>query len=202
MLRTALKRRRPAGFTLVELMVTLAVAALMLAMAVPAASQWVANARLRAVAETAQNAVRLAQAEAVRRSRSAGYLLTADVPSTSAVPQADGGRWAVLLMVRDGEASVDDPFLRGGTEAASQGVTVTGPALLCFNALGQRSTLTAAENGLGADCESPSGSDPVTYTFTASGASRSLAVQVGLGGEVRLCDPSQSLASGQVEGCR
>lgn len=191
------------GFSLIELMVTLSVAALVLTSAAPAVSSWIADARVRGVADTLQNAVRLAQAEAIARSRPSVLALTADAPSLDATASADGQRWMVRLLDResDDEADASGLFVRGGTDAASQGVTVEGPALLCFNGFGQLITLTADATGLGAACTAPSDATPRTYTLHHDGGSRNLQIQVALGGQVRLCDANKTFSDDTPEGC-
>jgi type IV fimbrial biogenesis protein FimT len=195
MLRLA---RTARGFSLIELMITIAVAALLLMAAVPAMQSWIADARVRTAAETFQNAARLAQGEAVRRSRTAVLMLTNGAPSEDAKPAAGGKRWVVRLLERttadDGEESL---FLRGGAEAASGEVTVAGDALTCFNAFGQLTTLSADATGLGAACTAKASAE---FGFSRSGG-RSMKVLIGLGGKVRLCDAQKVLSDDHPDGC-
>jgi type IV fimbrial biogenesis protein FimT len=191
------------GFTLIELLVVLALLSFLTALAVPAVSGWVANARVRAVAEATQNALRLAQAEAIRRSRSTGFALTSGTPGAGATPTSNGQRWWVQSLIRSSDASTEGLFLRSGTEAASMNVTVTGPALVCFNSFGQQITMKGAANGMNMTCTAPSKSSTLTtYIFSSAQTPKRLAVQLGLGGEVRLCDPDKTLSSTLTDGCR
>jgi type IV fimbrial biogenesis protein FimT len=192
-------RPKAGGFSLIEMMVTLTVAGILTAVAVPAASDWIANSRIRSVAETFQNGMRLAQAEAIRRSRPAVFALTAADPAVDATPSANGGRWFVRLLRRSGETTDDTLYLRGGTEGTASSVTVTGPALLCFNAFGQQISLTATATGLGVACTA-AGATPTEFSFARTGTTRPLKVQVDLGGQVRLCDPKKSNSA--PDGCK
>ncbi|MDO4878152.1 MAG: GspH/FimT family pseudopilin [Neisseria sp.] len=54
------------GFTLIELMVVIAIAAIMMAIAIPNFSEWIARRRVAAAAEQVANLMRVARAEAVR----------------------------------------------------------------------------------------------------------------------------------------
>lgn len=196
----ALIRRR--GFSLIELMVTLSVAALLMVAAVPAMQSWIANSKVRTAAEAFQNAARLSQAEAIRRSRTAVVALTNDAPGLDAKPTDDGQRWFVRVLERstqdDGEDSL---YLRGGTEPEANGVTVVGDALTCFNALGQQTTIASGDTGLEVGCTKPADSSAdKAYVFSRDGA-RTLKVLIGLGGKVRLCDAEKTFSDSQPDGC-
>lgn len=74
MLRRRL-RPRVRGFTLVELLVTIALTGVVLALAVPAFAQLSANYRVRAGGESLLGALQLARAEAVRRNTPVSFTL-------------------------------------------------------------------------------------------------------------------------------
>lgn len=194
-------RQASPGFSLIELMVTIAVLGVLLVAAVPALQGWVADARVRTAAEAFQNAVRVAQGEAIRRSRTAVLMLTDDEPALEAVPAEGGQRWVVRLL----ERSVDDGngtslFVRGGAEPAAGGVTVQGDALTCFNAFGQLTTLKAAATGLEAGCTAPADATASEFVFSHEGG-RTLKVLVARGGQVRLCDAQKTLSEDDLDGC-
>ncbi|MEY4752752.1 MAG: hypothetical protein RJA44_427 [Pseudomonadota bacterium] len=190
-----------AGLTLIELLVTLTMLALMLIFAVPALSDWLASTHVRGVAEQLEGSLRLAQAEAIRRNRQAVLVLTAQTPSLSAAPSDSAPYWLVRsLPLLGGEVATDLDFIQDGPAARSVGVNISGPALLCFNSLGRQVSNNAT--GLGSDCHASSQSDvPLTYLLSAPAASRRWQVQVYLGGRIRLCDPSQTLSDSSPEGC-
>ena len=64
------------GFTLIELMVTVAVAAVGLTLVAPSFAQLVSNYRLRSGAESVLNGLNLARGEAVRRNAPVTFALT------------------------------------------------------------------------------------------------------------------------------
>ena len=57
---------RQKGFTLIELMVTIAIMAIMAAIAIPNFAEWVAKRRVASVAEKVASQIRFARAEAAR----------------------------------------------------------------------------------------------------------------------------------------
>lgn len=193
--------RNPRGFTLVELLVTLALMAILLAMATPMLTTWTANAQVRAVAEQLGNDLRLTQSEALRRNRQTVFALTNATPALNATATDDGSRWfAQALPLMAGETLSDQHFILASANARQNKVSLTGPAVTCFNAIG-RPTSNAA-TGLGQSCTAPtSATSPVQYVVSATRGNRPLRVSVFMGGQVRLCDPARSLASGAADGC-
>ena len=68
-------RRSEHGFSLVELMVTVAVLSLLMTLAVPSFAEWIQNSRIRTAAESIQNGLQVARAEAVRRNARVEFAL-------------------------------------------------------------------------------------------------------------------------------
>jgi type IV fimbrial biogenesis protein FimT len=198
-----LKHQR--GFTLIELMVTLSVAALLLLAVVPSFSYWIANAKVRSVAEEIQNGLRQAQAEAIRRNRQTVFALTNAKPALAASPVANGKNWYVQALVLTGsaESSGDTDFVQGSNYGTQAGVAITGPALVCFGSLGAQLTLTSTATGLGTSCSSASTSYTLVSSSAVSGNNsyRTLKVLLTPGGQVRMCDPTRTLSSSVPDGC-
>ncbi len=172
------------GFSLVEVMVTIALLALLLSLAAPAFGTWTRNAQVRTVSDSLQNGLRFAQAEAVRRNRQIAFFRTNSQDcTTAAASSADGPHWAIRTVpLFAGEAA--EAVQCGVLSDVAGGVTVTGPQVLCFNSAGR---LAANPNGVvnGQPCEAPALLR--TYVVTAPGAERTLNVTVALGGQVRMC---------------
>jgi len=193
--------RRAAGFSLIELMITVTLIAILLVMVVPSFGTWNADARARSVAESLTNAIRQTQSAAVGNGRTSLFALTADTsPTVTSTPSASGPNWVAELNVLGGS---DETQAKLGTilkssEASASKVTVTGPALMCFNALGRQTALAAGSTNFAVACAS---ADPQTFTVSRASASRSYKVLVYAGGRVRMCDAAKTLSSTNPDGC-
>lgn len=189
------------GFTLVELLVTLTLVGILLAMATPLLATWSANAQVRAVAEQLGNDLRLTQSEALRRSRQTVFALTNATPALNATAADNGSRWfAQALPMLAGETLGDQHFILASSNARQAKVSVTGPAVTCFNAIGRPTSNSAT--GLGQPCTAPtSATSPTQYVVQSVSSNRPIRVSVFLGGQVRLCDPSRALSAGAADGC-
>ncbi len=198
-------KHRARGFTLIELMVTLTIAAFLLLMAVPSFSSWMANAKVRSVAEEVQNGLRLAQTEAIRRNRQTVFALTSATPAQNATPARNGRNWYVQVLMLTGSAETNSDtdkglFVQGSNYATSATVTVTGPALLCFGSLGS-ATMTSAATALASCSTTTPNAAAVTYTIASTTADRPMGIVVTPGGQVRMCDTLKTLSSSNPDGC-
>jgi type IV fimbrial biogenesis protein FimT len=86
--------KTPRGFSLVELIVGMAILGVLLAIAMPAFSNWLRNARVRTAAESVQNGLQLARAEAVRRNTTIRFQLV-DTADDSCALSTAGPNWVV-----------------------------------------------------------------------------------------------------------
>lgn len=198
---------RTLGFTLIEMVVAMAIFAILIALAVPTMREWIRNAQVRSVADALQNGVRLAQAESLRRSRQVVFALTnSTTPQTGTFSAASNGTyWAIMVVPLMTDGSDNTPFVQAGV-LTSTSVQVSGPAAICFNSVGRLVTnaSTGVTNG---SCVVPTNGTPVksTYSISQTGTALSgdhpLNVQVALGGQVHLCDQSQTLSATNPYGC-
>lgn len=198
------------GFTLVELMIGIAVMTILILAAAPSLQGWIFNSRVRTTAESLQNGLRLAQAEAVRQSRQVVFSLTNAAPGLDAVTADDGRNWTVqtVPIVVAAGAGVDGGvgrFIRGGPLAdATAGVLINGSAgaqSICFSSVGNLTTNPApAPAATGAVCAVDPAAPLVTYDISHPRGDRNLRVTVSIGGRVRMCDPNKALAT-NPDGC-
>ena len=194
---------RQCGFTLIELMVVLTIMTLLLLAVAPSFSSWVANAKVRSVAEEVANGLRMAQAEAIRRNRPAVFVVTNLAPGLSQTPAANGVNWYVQvlpLLGASSQAATDPDYVQGSNYAKQSGVTIASTSpVLCIGSVGSVVAIsdTATNNVLGVACTAGA----KTYTVSKSNADRALKVMVSVGGQVRMCDPSKTLDASNLDGC-
>jgi type IV fimbrial biogenesis protein FimT len=199
------RAKRAAGFTLLEMIVTMGIFAVLVALAVPTMRTWISNTKVRAVSDALQNGLRLSQSESLRRSRQVVFELTNNtaVPFTAV---ASGRYWAIntIPSMTDG-TETGGAFVESGVLAAvGSNVTVTGPAAVCFNSVGRlvSNTSTATTVTGGASCTLPTVTPPVwNYDVTVSGADRPLRVQLSMGGQVHMCVLGRTLSTSNPDGC-
>ena len=112
---------RPHGFTLVELMVTMAVIGILAVVAVPGMTALINNSRLSAQSEELVSSLQLARAEAVRRNARVTVC-----PSTDGATCASSSTWSGwVIRGRDNVNGVDD-VIRSNRVSGS--VQISGPA--------------------------------------------------------------------------
>jgi type IV fimbrial biogenesis protein FimT len=124
MLKLACARRSPGlrkaarGLTLIELMITIVVLAVGLALAAPAFTQQLANYRLRTASESIINGLNYARAEAVRRNSPVSFTLS-----------NSGSGWTVALVspatTLQQRAAGDSPGISASSTTTSRAVTFT-----------------------------------------------------------------------------
>jgi type IV fimbrial biogenesis protein FimT len=126
------KRRTNTGFTIVELMVSLAVAAILLGLAVPAFNDFVRQRTLSAQVNDFVLAVTYARSEAIRR----GGLVSVRAAAPAAGNEWGGGYCVVVGTSGDCDGDVLRRFeaTNGATLGGAGGLA--GVAILSFNARG------------------------------------------------------------------
>jgi type IV fimbrial biogenesis protein FimT len=171
-------RHAPAGFTLIELMITISVLAVISAMAMPSFIQMLRNYQVRVAAESVANGMQRARAEAVARNASMQFVLNGADTS-----------WTVDYVNKpvSTDPPVDSRSNQEGSQNASLTATPTSATTITFNNLGQI-------------IANPDSTPTLTQIdFTATQGNQNLRVTVGAGGNARVCDPS--LPSTNVRAC-
>lgn len=161
---------RTRGFSLVELIIVMAVFALLMSFGMPMYAQFMANSQIRASAETTAQAIQHARGEAMRRNTRVELTLgtgtgwvVRDVPSNETL----------------GERSENE-----GTHnsSVSRVITPNGATTITFNGFGM-----VTKNDDGSAALSAIKFDSATLSAANS---RDLCVAISTMGGVRLCDPN------------
>jgi len=190
------------GFNLIEIMVSLTVLAILIALGAPSFGEWLQNQQIRAATEAIVNGMQVARGEAIKRNLA--VQLTLDLPSGWTVCEAtkqpcDGTLLADPVRVQDVIQS------RSGREGTSNAQAKPQPgaqpnraSAVTFSPLG--SVLTTNSDG-----GSPLTQVDVVNTqgecIAAGGPMRCLRVVVSGGGSIRMCDPTPGIVAPDTRAC-
>lgn len=186
-----------AGLTLIEMAVGLVIIAILMALAAPSFRDWIHNIQIRGAAESIQNGLQLARAEAVRRNASIRFNMNAasgiadwEICATPNAPcppadviQSKAGLEGASIARAGISTNLATPF--STALAAGDGL----PAGITFNSIGRVPTANVGVDIARIDLTS------ATYS-----KARRLVVTVSSGGSIRMCDPAISLATNAL-GC-
>ena len=183
---------RQRGFTLIELMVTIAVIALILLTAMPSVASWLDNTRIRNVADSLHSGLQIARAEAVRRNQSVSFWLVGlnnpEALANDCTLSSNSGAWVV---------SVNSP---AGHCADAPSVKLS-PMLVTGRALGDGTASVSvaavqADGASSAEAVTFDGFGRVTNTdaigridVTGTSSNVNLRLTVSSVGMVRVCRP-------------
>lgn len=159
---------RATGFTLIELMIAVAILFIMAMLALPNFNIWMQNTQIRTAGEAILNGLQLARAEAIRRN--ATIELRMDVSSG----------WTVSV-VSTGEV-IQSRLAGEGSGAAAVAITPNTTTRVTFDSFGTR----AATNN---DGSVPIEEIKIDAPQIAAADSRELCILIRSGGNVRMCDP-------------
>lgn len=162
------------GFTLVELAISLAIFAIMAAVAVPSYNIWIQKGHVRGAAESIRDGIQRARAEAVARNGTVQFVLGGDY------------FWAVSA----GGEVIESRGTGEGPDSVTMTMTPDGATTVTFGGVG-----TVAVNTDGSDSIEEV---EVDSTAMPDGVDGKLSVIVGSGG-ARVC--SRSVATDDVRSC-
>ncbi|MDD5395524.1 MAG: GspH/FimT family pseudopilin [Thiothrix sp.] len=187
---SALPKNSEHGFTLIELIITIAIIGIAITLGMPGYGTWIQNTQIRTAAESIQNGLQLARGEAVRRNTPVQFVLTDSSPAeanvNSVTASTTGRNWVVRVFQSGGVYTVSD-FIQGRARGeGSSNVSINaGQNAFTFTGLGRLSPIPAAS---------------IAINITNAGADRPLRILVSPGGMIRMCDPALVLAS-NPQGC-
>lgn len=170
-----MRGERQAGFTMVEIMVSLTVLGILIMMALPSFGDWLQNQQLRAGSEALLNGMQTARAEAIKR----------NLPVQVVIGPGTG--WTVTEALSG--AAIQARSKNEGSPNAAVALTPAGATKVTFTSLGAvRANFDGTATITQLDISNPAGG----ACQTASGPMRCLRVTVSGGGSLKMCDPAVS----------
>jgi type IV fimbrial biogenesis protein FimT len=173
------------GFTIIEVVIVITIAAFLLAAVMPSVGTWLRNSRLRTAAESITVGLQQARAEAVRRNQPVSFYLVSDTDalsmSDSCALSSTSSGWVVALASPAGRCATDrDAFvaLRTPGSTANALSVASNATTVTFNGYGQITNATPI------NC--------IKLSNSGDTSARKLNIAVNAGGQVRMCDPAVS----------
>ena len=173
------RQNRESGFTLIELMITIAILAIVLSAAFPSYRTFVANAQIRITAESIRNGLQLARAEAIKRNANVKFTIASaandsswSVGCVTVVADLDGDG------VADCPATIQSKTVREGS-GSTLSLTKVGSNTLTFINLGTTNSTAGQLTRVNID-----------NTSIPAAISKELSVSIQTGGNARVCDPN------------
>lgn len=170
------------GFTLVELMVGLAIVAIAMVLGIPTLNQFLDSSRLKAAATSFSSGLQYARSQAVARNEP--VLFSAEMNGA-----ALSAGWSVATVA----APATVLQARSRNEGAATRVNIAANAAFTgvrFNGLGAATFVDGAGAVVAANPGAFAFTSPDNACVAAAGPIRCLDVRVSPGGQVRLCDPA------------
>jgi len=173
------------GFTIIEVVIVITIAAFLLAAVMPSVGTWLRNSRLRTAAESISVGLQQARAEAVRRNQPVSFYLVSDTDalsmSDSCALSSTSSGWVVALASPAGRCATDrDAFvaLRTPGSTANALSVASNATTVTFNGYGQITNATPI------NC--------IKLSNSGDTSARKLNIAVNAGGQVRMCAPAVS----------
>lgn len=161
-------KAKPLGFSLVELMIGIAIMAILLGVAMPSFQTWLRNTQIRNASEAVTNGLQRARAEAVSRNTNVAFALGTDSSWTISV--------VTPATVIESRSSAE------GSQNVTRTILPAGATTITFNNFG------------GVIANADASASLTQVDLTAVGGNQDLRVTIGVGGNARMCDPN--LAAG------
>ncbi len=172
-----LPNRRMTGFSLIELMIGIAVMAIVVSLSMPSYSTWIQNTKIRTASESIQNGIQIARAEAVKRNTpvqfdlrgaSSAWTVCTEPAAPGPCPNPDNATTIQSRDVSEGSS----------TDIA---VVTSDAAPFVFNNLGRMTSPAPAAGLVSID---------VDNAALSTTDSRDLRITINPGGSTRMCDPN------------
>lgn len=198
-------RSRQLGVTMMEVMISVAVIATVLAIGVPNLSSWVLNTQVRATAETVLTGLQLARAEAVRQNTKTRFQLTGTTGLSSwtiSTPRLDRtdcptGTDLYPCPVQSGVAAESGQNARLGVSTASLATTSYSAAIAAGT--GMSGSPYVIFDAFGRADPTVTNITRIDVTNAAAAGARRMVITITDSGMAKLCDPV--LPASNPRGC-
>lgn len=196
------------GISMIEVMVAVAILAIMIGIGVPSLTSWMQNTQVRATAESLLSAIQLARAEAVRQNMRAQLLLTdsGGKASWTAIIESSSapGTFPASNTIQTGSSKeagqnarlgVSTDILAGQNFAVAisggSGMSSNPPPGIIFDAFGRVATDSTANAAVTRITR-------IDVTNSTAPQARRMVITVSDAGLPKMCDPSMV---GKSQGC-
>ncbi len=194
------------GVTLVEMIVVMAIVAMLVLMSAPTFTGWIINSRIRTTAEAVQSGLQLAKSEAVARNTRVRFQLTSTLDNNCVV-SANGANWVVNLDPNADPAEVEGACDSAPSDVNAPFILQTRPAAAgSGNSQVAATAATVVFNGLGRPVPAPAGNITIAITNPAGGTCTSvggdvtcLSIVLTPAGQIRMCNPA--FPANDPQGC-
>lgn len=165
------------GFSVIEMLIGLAIVGLLLKIALPSYRTWIQNTQIRSAAHAIVSGMQVARAQAIARNVPVQLALTSQADGT-------GVAWQVNeLFPPNGTGAFVEAWSSAEGASSSQ-ILQAGGGIVTYNSLGR----VIAQNPF--DNSAPLLQVDVTSSNDAGDAAlRNIRVLIGNGGSARMCDP-------------
>ncbi len=159
------------GFSLIELLIVIAILVVVMALSMPSYRAWIQNTKIRNTAESFQNGLQLARNEAVRLNAPVQFALV-------------GTGWSIGCVTATAScpASIQSRVTEDGGSSAITATASNGSTIV-FSNLGRMTSPVPASGTAWLRVD-------VSTSVLPSSESRDLCIAVSQGGATRLCDPN------------
>lgn len=187
-----MKNQHLRGFSLIEMVVAMAVLGILMAAVMPNIGEWLSNSKVRTAAESIQAGLQIARGDAVKSNRTVTLWLVSladdKVMDNSCQLASTSGSWVVSVASPVGAcatapSTLNPPMLVSAHPMGDGGEGVTVAAL---QSDGVQAATSVSFNGFG-QVVGTGGISKIDVS--ATGATRALRIQVSPSGSTFVCDP-------------